>query len=73
MALTHAKKIKILGKHIDKLRCDKGYSMREFAILCNINKSQVNELTNLGVDFRYSTLVKISEGLEIPISELLNF
>lgn len=73
MAKNHARDIKKLGKHIDALRCEKGYSMRQFADLCGINKSQVNELTNLGVDFRYSTLSKIANGLDIPLSELLNF
>lgn len=62
-----------LGKRIDDLRREKGYSMREFAIRCNIHKSQVNELTKLGVDFRYSTLVNIATGLEMPLSELISF
>lgn len=47
--------------------------MRQFADLFIPHKSQVNELTNLGVDFRYSTLVKIAKGLDISVSELLDF
>lgn len=73
MAKDQLKNIKALGKRIEQLRNDKGWSMREFADHCDINKSQVNELTNKGVDFRYSTLVKIAKGLEISVSELLNF
>jgi transcriptional regulator with XRE-family HTH domain len=69
----HIKDIKALGRHIDKIRIEKGYSIREFASLCEISKSQVNELGNKGIDFRYSTLIKVAKGLEIPLSELLNF
>lgn len=73
MAKGSAKDIKALGKRIEQLRIDRGWSMREFADHCDIDKSQVNELTNNGIDFRYSTLIKIARGLEMPVSELLNF
>lgn len=73
MEKSRAENILELGRHIDKLQCDKGYSMREFASICNIHKSQVNELTNLGVDFRYSTLVNIANGLEMSVIELISF
>ena len=72
MAKKIAKDIKTLGKHIDNLRIEKGYSMREFAEICGISKSQVNELTNKGIDFRYSSIVKIAKGLGIPVSKLLD-
>jgi hypothetical protein len=55
------KDIKLLGGRIEELRKGKGLSMREFANLCEISKTQVNELGNAGVDFRYSTLVTVSE------------
>jgi len=61
-----------LCKYIDKLRCERGLTMREFAEKCNIHKSQVNELTKSGVDFRYSTLVNIANGLGITVSKLVN-
>lgn len=67
------KDIKTLCNHIDNLRLEKGYSIREFADLCSISKSQVNELGNNGIDLRYSTLVKIANGLEVSVSELINF
>jgi len=63
--------VRELGTHIDNLRIQRGYSIREFATLCGISKSQVNELGNSGVDFRYSTLVKIAKGFNIPVSELV--
>lgn len=72
MAIKDSKNIKLLGERIEELRKEKGLSMREFAALCGISKSQVNELGNSGVDFRYSTLLKIANGLEVSVSELLN-
>jgi transcriptional regulator with XRE-family HTH domain len=65
--------IKLLGERIEELRKWRGLSMRDFAKICGISKTQVNELTNDGVDFRYSTLVKIANGLEMTVSELTNF
>ncbi len=73
MAKGSSKDVKTLGKRIEELRKSRDWSMREFADRCDINKSQVNELTNKGVDFRYSTLLKIAKGLEMTVSELLNF
>jgi transcriptional regulator with XRE-family HTH domain len=73
MAKNSAKSIKALGNHIDKLRLEKKYSIRKFPSMCEISKSQVNELGNKGVDFRYSTIIKIAKGLDMPVSELLDF
>ncbi len=47
--------------------------MREFADHCDITAAQVNELSKDGVDFRYSTLLKIARGLEISLRELVDF
>jgi transcriptional regulator with XRE-family HTH domain len=65
--------VKALCQHLDKLRTEKGWSMREMADYCDINKSQVNNLTKTGVDFRYSTLVKIAKGFGIEMTKLLDF
>ena len=71
MGVAKKSDIKALGKRIDELRIKKGLSMREFAEICEISKSQVNELSNKGMDFRYSTLTKIVKGLGISVSKLL--
>jgi transcriptional regulator with XRE-family HTH domain len=73
MAKTTQKDIKALSKRIDSLRLERGLSIREFAMRCDISKSQVNELGNKGIDFRYSTLTKIAKGLEMTVTELVNF
>jgi transcriptional regulator with XRE-family HTH domain len=73
MAKKFSKDIRLLGRRIDDLRQQNNWTMREFASKCKISKTQVNELSNKGVDFRYSSLCKIAGGLEITIQELLNF
>ena len=73
MAKVNSKAVKALGKHIDDLRKSRGWSMREMADYCDIDKAQVNNLTGKGVDLRYTTLVKIAKGFNMTVSELLNF
>lgn len=73
MVKRSKKNIKALCNHIDNLRIEKGHSIRDFADLCEISKSQVNELGNKGIDLRYSTLIKIAKGLELSVSDLINF
>jgi transcriptional regulator with XRE-family HTH domain len=65
------KDIKLLGKRIDDLRKENGDTMRVFAKKCGISKSQVNELSKDGADFRYSTLIKIAKGLGMTVAELV--
>lgn len=73
MAKVNAKAVKSLGRHIDELRKQRKWTMRDMAAYCDIDKAQVNELTKEGIDFRYTTLVKIAKGFEITVSELLDF
>lgn len=73
MSKVNSKAVRALGKHIDDLRKAKGWSMREMADYCDIDKAQVNNLTAGGIDFRYTTLVKIAKGFGVTVSELLNF
>ncbi len=65
--------IKALGKHIDKLRRERGLSYQEMALRCDMDKGQIYDLAKTGTDLRASTLLKIANGLEIPLSELFDF
>lgn len=64
---------KALGKHIDSIRRSKKLSYREMALACDMDKGQIYDLAKTGTDLRASTLIKISKGLDVPISELFNF
>lgn len=63
---------KILGERIDKLRRERNLSYQELADKCEIDKAQIYKICMKGVDLRYSTLLKISNGLNITILELVN-
>jgi transcriptional regulator with XRE-family HTH domain len=65
--------VKALGKHIDKIRREKGLSYQEMALACDMDKGQIYDLASTGTDLRASTLLKIAKGLEIPIAELFDF
>lgn len=62
-----------LGKHINKLREERELSFQEMALACDMDKAQVYKLCREGIDIRASTIIKISEGLNIPVSEIFNF
>lgn len=64
---------KRLGKHIVNLRREKGLSQVEFGYLIEMQKQNVNKLENGKANPTAFTLHKISEALEIPLSELFDF
>ena len=70
---TDAKFIKALAKNIDKLRLEKGLSFQEMALACDMEKAQVYRICKEGINITSVTLLKISKGLEVSISELFNF
>lgn len=51
----------------------KGYTLREFAALANIENSNIARLESGAVNPRFTTLCKLSQALEMPLSELVNF
>ncbi len=65
--------IQSLGKRIDKIRQERGLSFQEMAFVCDMEKSQVYNICTKGVDVRYTTLIKVAKGFEMPLTELLNF
>jgi transcriptional regulator with XRE-family HTH domain len=68
-----SKEVKALCAHIEELRKQQGLSIRKFADACDISLSQAVEIGSKGIDIRFSTLVKLAQGLKLPITELLNF
>ena len=62
-----------VGKKIQKLREIKGISQQDLAARCNFEKSNMSRLEAGRVNPTLSTLEKISNALEVNISELFNF
>ena len=61
------------GKHLKKLREEKGLSINTFAHENDFSKSLISRIERGNNDIRLSTLLKLAIALDIPPEELLNF
>jgi len=62
-----------LGKNIEKLRIQKQFGVREFALIADIEHHQLINIEKGRVDIRLTTLLKIAKGLGVEPKELLDF
>lgn len=60
-----------LGSRIKELREEKGMDQKSFAFDCGIGRTQLYMIENGKTNPRLLTLIKIADGLEISVSELL--
>lgn len=60
------------GNHLKKLREEKGISIRELASSSALEYSQVQRIEKGKVNFAFSTLIALAEGLGLHVSELLS-
>ena len=60
-----------LGAKIRRLREEKGLDQKSFAFDCEIGRTQLYMIENGRTNPRLLTLVKIAQGLEMPIDKLL--
>ncbi len=61
----------IIGNKVKKLRQEKGYSVRKFALLADMEHHQILALEKGDTDFRLSTLIKLSNALGVSPHELV--
>ena len=60
-----------LGNRIKQLREERGLDQKAFAFDCEIGRTQLYMIENGKTNPRLLTLMKIANGLEISIQELL--
>ena len=60
-----------VGKKIKLLREAKGLSQQDLAALCNFEKSNLSRLEAGRTNPTIATLLKVSQALEIQLSDLL--
>ncbi|MGY6648322.1 helix-turn-helix domain-containing protein [Wenyingzhuangia sp. IMCC45574] len=65
------KYFKKLGLKIKRLREDKGIDQKSFAFDCEIGRTQLYTIENGKTNPRLHTLMKIAEGFDLSVSELL--
>jgi len=72
--MTNRDKILLrFAKRLTSLREKQGISIRELAIRSDLEYSQVQRIEKAKVNFAYSTLIALADGLGISPSELLNY
>ncbi len=59
------------AKHLTKIRKDKGLSIRQLAASSGLEYSQLQRIEKGKVNFAFSTLYTLSEGLDMELSKLL--
>lgn len=60
-----------LGAKIKQLREEKGIDQKSFAFDCGIGRTQLYMIENGKTNPRLLTLIKIAQGLDMPVDELL--
>jgi len=67
------KTLRAFAEHLIKLRQQKAYSIRELASRADLEYSQVQRIEKGKVNFSFTTLLALADGLDISSSELLNY
>lgn len=60
-----------IGKNVKALRTSKGWTQAELAHRCSINAEQVSRIENARRDYMHSTLLEVSEALDVDILEIM--
>ncbi len=63
----------LLGKHIAKLRKEKGWTQDDLAYHCNKERQSIDRVENGKINPTAYYLSEIAAALEVPVSELFNF
>ena len=70
--MTTKEKILIrFAQHLTKLRKERGISIRQLAAASGLEYSQIQRIEKGKVNFAFTTLVALSQGLELDLSILL--
>jgi transcriptional regulator with XRE-family HTH domain len=59
-----------LGRRVRKLRLEKGLSMDDLALECDLEKSQIYRIENGKISPQIKTIKLIADGLQISLSDL---
>jgi len=63
----------LLGKRIELLRINSGESYDVFARLCGLDRRQLRRIEKAETNSSISVIKKIADGLNLTMSELLDF
>ena len=61
------------GEHLQKIRTEKGLSLRKLATNCDLDDSYISKVENGKFNVQLSTIIELAKGLDIDPKDLLNF
>lgn len=61
------------GKRIAELRIAAGLSQEALANICNFNRTYIGSIERAEKAPTINTIVRLAEGLRIPLNELFNY
>lgn len=61
-----------VGRTVDRLCSERGISQSGFAAMISVDRSHLNQLINGKHNFTLDMLVKIADGLDVPLAELFS-
>ncbi len=65
--------LKKLGKHVIKIRTQKGWSQSELARNCDKERQSIERLENGKINPSAYYLLQVANGLDISLNELFDF
>lgn len=74
MAYTRQKEYIIaFGKHLKKLRQEKGLTQEQLAFASDLEHSQISRIERGVINTSISQLYQIAKALEVPVKKLFDF
>lgn len=70
MPVDNSRMQETVGRNIRAARNSQGLSLRRFAAMVGMDYSHLSNLERGKVDSNISTVIKIAEGLDVPIAQL---
>ena len=61
------------GKRLEELRKSQNLSLRKLALHCNIDHADIKKYENGEINISLISITELAKGLNLPISELMNF
>ncbi|WP_131536986.1 helix-turn-helix domain-containing protein [Pedobacter nototheniae] len=68
---THIQKQ--FGDNLQKIRHNKGLSLRALAANCDIDDSKISKIENGKFNIKLSTIIELAKGLDVSPKDLLDF
>ena len=65
--------LKKFGIHLAQLRKKKNLSLRKLALNCDLEYADIQRYEKGEINMTFVTLTELAKGLDVPLSELMDF